>query len=116
MAEGSVRWKNSKDKRVCVMCHNGDRSSAFGFLKKRQHRQRRTNRQTGREREKAMERRRDDQKDCSHNDEVSDWTDAVSIQFALRKTEKTHQHLLFILFDILGLIQLLATSVNSPEC
>lgn len=34
VAEGSVRWKNSKDKRVCVMCHNGDRSSAFGFLGK----------------------------------------------------------------------------------
>ncbi|KAF3836056.1 hypothetical protein F7725_028614, partial [Dissostichus mawsoni] len=35
------------------------------------------------DRRRGKERRRDDQKDCSHNDEASDWKDAVSIQFAL---------------------------------
>lgn len=80
VAEGSVRWKNSKDKRVCVMCHNGDRSSAFGFLGK-ETAETETDKPTEGERE--TQRRRDDQKDCSHNDEASDWMDAVSIQFAL---------------------------------
>lgn len=51
--EGSVRWKNPKDKRVRVMCHDGDRSSGFGFWK------RDSDRQTGRrkERERYVEKR-----------------------------------------------------------
>lgn len=74
-----MRWKNSKDKRVCVMCHNGDRSSAFGCGKETE-----TDKPTERrEMDRERERRKDDQKDCSHNVEASDWTDAISIQFAL---------------------------------
>ncbi|KAJ4925610.1 hypothetical protein JOQ06_018336, partial [Pogonophryne albipinna] len=60
------------------MCHNGDRSSASGWWQRDSGD---GDRQTDRRRGK--ERRRDDQKDCSHNDEASDWKDAVSIQFAL---------------------------------
>lgn len=79
---GPVRWKDSKDKRVCVMRHNGSRSSASG-RRKRDSRETETDKPTGGERERQRERRRDDQKDWRHNDEASDWTDVVSSQFAL---------------------------------
>lgn len=77
--EGSVRGKDSKDKRVCVMCHDGDRSSAFGFCRGDRGQ---TNGQKKGERD-GERGARVDQKDCSYNDETSDWTDTVSIQFAL---------------------------------
>lgn len=35
------------------------------------------------EEKRNTEAKGDDQKDCSHNDEASDWMDAVSIQLAL---------------------------------
>lgn len=71
----SVGWKNSKDKRACVMCHDSDRSSGFGLWKGDRDRQ--TRRRTEREREQEIKKRRADQKDCSHDDEVSDWTDSL---------------------------------------
>lgn len=65
----SLSWKNSKDKKMCVMCQGGDRSS--GCREETEG----TDRQRERERERCMENRRDDQRDCGHNDEASGWTD-----------------------------------------
>lgn len=61
VVEGSVRWKNSKDRRACVMCHNGDRSSASGVLEKRQRGDGETDSPTQGESEGEGG---DDQKDC----------------------------------------------------
>lgn len=52
------------------MCQGGDRSSGCG-----EETEGRTDRERGREWGGCMENRRDDQKDCGHNDEASGWTD-----------------------------------------